>query len=48
LFPLFATGGVVDTGDATWLEISPQMFEKILNDPYFIFRGLGKMIYEKT
>jgi hypothetical protein len=24
------------------LRISPQIFEKILNDPYVIFRGLGE------
>jgi hypothetical protein len=30
------------------LQISPQIFTKILNDPNVIFRGLGKMIHEKN
>ncbi len=43
LFPLFADGGVVDTGDATWLEnISANVREQNQNDPYFYFQGLGE------
>jgi hypothetical protein len=30
------------------LRISPRIFEKIRNGPNGIFRGLGKLIYEKT
>ncbi len=30
------------------LRISPRIFEKIRNDPKFIFRGLGEMIHEKN
>jgi hypothetical protein len=37
----FATG-VVDTGGAPWLAISPVIFEKIRNDPNVIIRGLGE------
>jgi hypothetical protein len=37
----FATG-VVDTGGAPDLQISPRILEKILNDPYVIFMGLGE------
>jgi hypothetical protein len=46
--------GVVDTGGALTpvvhldLRISPRIFEKIRNDPNVIFRGLGKVIHEKT
>ncbi len=40
----FATGGVGDTGDATWLDlwIASQIFENIWNNPEVIFRGLGE------
>ncbi len=40
----FATS-VVDTGGAPWLVNISAIFEKILNDPNVIFRGLGKMIH---
>jgi hypothetical protein len=47
------TGGkfatvVVDTNGAPDLQISPQIFDKNLNDPNVIFRNFGKMIYEKN
>jgi hypothetical protein len=43
----FATG-VIDTGGALDLRISPRIFEKIRNDPNVIIRGLGKVIHEKN
>ncbi len=43
----FATG-IDDTGGAPWLVNISVNFQKIRNGPNVIFRGLGKMIYEKN
>jgi hypothetical protein len=50
VFPLFAT--VVPPVSLIRvvhfdLQISPQIFEKIQNDPYAVFRGMGEMFHEK-
>jgi hypothetical protein len=39
--------GVVDTGGAPCLANNSVIFEKIQNNPYAFFRGLGKVIHEK-
>jgi hypothetical protein len=47
--PIIATG-VVDTGGAPCLQIFPQIFEKIRNDPYDTvpLNGLHKCLSEKV